>query len=93
MAPSAPSLNPGDQINLIALIFGIFLSVVSIIIALATCRRTKSKPPPNLEHMPQGDEELMIAFAIAHKRIPRKKNAYLASSFISQKASPGLRSR
>lgn len=37
------TLDPGDQINLVALIFGVLLSLTAIVIALATYRRTKAK--------------------------------------------------
>jgi hypothetical protein len=86
-APSVPSLNPGDHINLVALTLEIVLSfIISIAIALATYGRTQSEPRPNLdklnaatywksftdfhrEHPHEEDEELMITFAIAHRRI------------------------
>ena len=35
--------SPGDQINLITLVFGTILSLVTIIVAFATYRRTKAK--------------------------------------------------
>jgi hypothetical protein len=46
MAPAQPS-NLGEKINLIALIFGTTLSIIAIIIAIATCRRTKAKALTN----------------------------------------------